>query len=385
MNFKRGTGGNKGWGSSPRPTAEDLPDWARDFQGPGWAATPNPEAVASKKQRKAVLYLVLMLAPLPVSLLSCVIALGAGSGSSTATTPVTVVTAPPATDWSPTRTDAEIAAQRWLRTGGVEAAGWAWRDSRTSLLPCFYNFPCEEHLFAVELEKATADGRDRVLLAITIDPATGSVAGVSMLDEDALEEEEQETEDGDEPEDPPDRARPVWSDSREEPESGLPAGHMDKIVAWASAWATRDTTALAELAGDATPTTDAELNAAAESIGVFALASRWWKLHPPGGVEVVSLVSAGLSGDLYIATVAFSLAEECSDIAADTTGGPPAPLCSECSTRSTAQNLCDGRLDMTADLLIEADRQHIYVLESSHVGGLDPDDPLPEADTGEGA
>ena len=363
------------WGLSPRPTAEDLPEWAKDFHGPGWAATPNPEAAASKQQLKARLLLGSILAALPVSLLSCIIAT---RSSSAPAQPETTRSA----EWSLARSEADLEAQRWLSAGGIKSSALTWRESRESLLPCTEGAMCEEHIFTALLDEGT-----RVLLVVTVDPVEGAIAGVHMLEEPQISESTPEELSEQQRDTQKPNKRPVWSDSRSKAvnEPVTMENLQQRIHTWASAWAKRDLRTLAELAGVTTGVgqnpNDTELGAPPSAAGAlesprprfdaFVLGNKWWRV-PLESVEVLSLVE-GPSPSMQLATAAFSLRRECTDGPVENDGGPRAPMCSECSTRSSAgQRLCDGSLDMAADLWIEASRTPVQVRGSAHVGGLDP-------------
>ena len=364
------------WGKSPRHGTQDLPEWTKDFQQSGWAATPNPEAGASKQEFRARLMLWLILASLPISLLSCVIALPRQESSAPGQSQISATAS---TEWSLARSEAQVEAYRWLRSGGLDPTALAWRESRASLLPCSDGVSCEVHFFTTLL----GDG-ERALLAVTVDPVTGIIAGVNITEEPEPEGEPDQQSDEDEPVGPP-----LWSDSMEDASDGKPLEDIEaRISEWASAWARRDLRDLAELAGGNTVSgqgpedagTDA--NSAdsdpsdpdAPQLDAFVLGDSWWVLNPAENVEVSSLVE-GPSPSMLLATATFSLVRECTvDSVADDSGGPRAPRCSECSTRVSAsqKRFCDGSLDITADLWIEASRPPVLVQGSAYVGGLDP-------------
>ena len=348
-----------------RPSADQLPEWVEDFHGEGWAAVPSPDSERSKAQRRARLWLGLVLVSLPVSLISCVsscVALVSGGSAGESPAP------PQPPPQAQAQAQAQLAAEKWLVDGGVTPASLAWQGFETSRLPCGPSEEaayCESHDFSVLLS-----GDMRVRLTVTVDPATGATAGVYMSDE---------------PLDQWGRAgsRPVWVTANPAVRGDLPPGHEEELSQWAAAWTANDQSALRYLAGQ-DPSRDSEHS---------TLGQDGWTTQ--GGVEVLSVLEAPAPraddtvNDYYLATVSFPVARACTvPIPGDQNAGPAILNCAECTTTAAEAGAeagdirtCDEALMVTADLRIKESDNRTIVLGSSRVGETGPEDPIPE--TGE--
>lgn len=398
------------WGQSPRSQPEDIPEWARQFQENDWRATPNPRAQASKQQRRARLLLRLILASLPVSLLSCLFSISRSSS------PPPVV--PVATDSSSgvpqAQTQAQIVAREWLHDGRLNAKTLIWQGFKQSALTCVEEAEeaegadvatttttilatdaaasrCEEHTFRAQL----ADNDRWMRITVTLHPRTGSVAGVHMLTEAP----------------PPDR-RPTWNGQPGyETPAPLPGNFPGVASDWAVAWTTNDQSVLRQLGGY-----EPEIGEIPPQYRWFGMPG-WLLVKPvetteretpdgqgsgatPGGdIEILAVLRGPSPADspagssLYLVTVQFTIALECltRSVVSDTReeegdpgGGYQIPRCAECpeldsagltaasgggstgrvgeqryepvdnETGGTVKSSCEGVLGMTVDLHVES-------------------------------
>lgn len=253
LTSKGGKGGL--WGRSPRLSPEEIPEWAREFQEQGWSAAPNPQAIQSKQQRRARMMLWLILASLPVSLLSCVIAITRSSSP-----PPVISETDDANRVPQAQIQAQIVAQDWLQSSGLRPETMIWQGFEESNLPCTprtaattaattaeeataavntdtittttpdpdTTIKCEEHTFRAHL----AQNNQWVKITVTLHPRDGTVAGVHILAEPQ-----------------PAIERPVWNrQPRYEEVAVLPSTFITTATDWITAWTTNDQKTLRDLA-----------------------------------------------------------------------------------------------------------------------------------------
>ena len=375
-NLKGGSTGGKesgaAWGKSPRPSADQLPEWAREFQGSEWAATPNPKASKSKRERRARLLMTLMLGSLPVSLLSCLMSVALRPSAAPVAPPTDQIAQPAAPTVSKGREQARIVAQQWLAEGGVSPRAVIWQDFKQSHLSCAAqdasagaSGKCEEHFFRVRID---GQSKEWMRLTVTINPLTGTEVGVHMLAEESVPADD----------------RPLWDrqqGSTAELESvriGLEEDFDEAVAGWAESW----TSGFTE-----------EDNLEGEEKPWFGL--NGWKVIPDS-VSRLSTLQIGATTS-YLVTVEFSVAQVCIDIddLESAGSGYNPPLCEEeCASTEDSDSgretqtgsyreidipgsgsvkVCDSLLDITSDLHMAVDdRSEVAVEEYGAVGTLEP-------------
>ena len=415
------------WGKSPRLSPDELPDWAQEFQGSGWAATPNPQAERSRQQRRVRLLMWLMVSALPVSLLSCLFSVAAGGGSSSSLSTGTGSEVADSSTTAPkAQARARFLAKQWLDGGGLEYEAVTWQGYSESFLPCAEQPPsgCETHIFKTRLvnwgwkpvseqpeggenvfrrlltvptdnkpnqlqetgtstwvqledgkwvEVGTWIGEEEVKngtwvrVAVTLDPLTGKAAGISMTVEDASGQNLS-------------NGQPAWEDNadfRGEDGESFEMAVKEKIREWAQAWTTGDQKALHGLHGhDATTLPD---EGSALSYPWFGLPG--WALSYPDYSDPDSPEEPPISGYYpnYLATAVFSIYQQCNN---DPLSPDGAISCGDCSVVINSQR-CDGDLGVIMDLKLEARLGQfggfeIVVKEYGAVGTLSPPEPVDE-------
>ena len=392
------------WNRQQRKTSIEIPDWTKEFQGADWIATPNPEALAPKKQRKARIVLGCILVSLPLSFLSCMFSLGAFTASNTEPPEPVIDTTP---DVSPeqyrTRAVAEIEARRWLKASNLQFTALAWQDHRDSSIDCYtatevstagqpdsVNKPCEIHTFfgAVDHEQA-------IRVEITINPDDNEVRG-HYIESRPL---------------PVQQLPEEWGQGSlkvtEDILAVLPDGFRQTITEFIQAWTTNDQDALRLIAGEVT-VTKGELE---EIVEQNAFGLQGWRIEGTAGssaedsaedaanLNLIQLIEErvekpeNFGGQHYLTTVAFSLVQECveesevNNLSIPTTGDETdtddlfvPPSCKSCVTTTPVEQAeqrgtCDGQLDITLDLIVAVDGLIITVIRSGPVGSFDEETP----------
>ena len=393
-------GENKSWGSSPTPSADELPEWTREFQSSDWTSTPNPRASKSRQQRRARLLMRLMLASLPLSLISCLVAMTGRSSSDP------VVQEDDTQDlqalFSRAHDQAQIVAEKWLAEGGVLPLSMIWQGFKPSHLTCEPQLEplpadeneadggvpaalgdpalgdpaalvrCEEHLFRAHIERRGREryGSEWVQVTVTINPLTGTAAGVHML-----LEESQLTQD-----------KPLWDKqpNRTKADLGFSDDYLGAAIeewasAWTAGWAPEQQKTLYELAGVEVGDIG-NLNRLGEKPW-FGLPG--WEVIP-GSVERLSQMVIAEGSESYLVTVGFDIAQRCTTHTEDPVDvvDYDSPRClDECpepeqdhrSFRDGGLEVCGSSLAMTADLHISIEEDTVKVVEYGAVGTLDPE------------
>ena len=235
------------WGNSPRPSASQMPEWTKEFQTADWVATPNPESLKARQQRKARLILGSILASLPLSLLSCLFALGNSGPEPPAPAPVVQTSVPVS------RVQAEIAAQRWLADAGLSETPLTWQATKTSRLPCYVRtwkepdsmleersetIQCEIHTF-----RGVVDEKIPMNLNVTFSSVDDRIIGIHM-------NTDKPPQDFFDPEFS--LAPQMWLKRHERQklpaEEQLPDKYEEEIFKWARAWAENNQKMLIDLA-----------------------------------------------------------------------------------------------------------------------------------------
>lgn len=401
------------WNRQQRKTNFEIPEWTKEFQGADWIATPNPEALAPKKQRKARIVLGCILVSLPFSFLSCMFSLGAFTASGNTPEPVVDTTPDVSPEQYRTRAVAEIEARRWLKASNLQFTALAWQDHRdASIGGCYTDNeenaagqivlvpkPCEIHTFfgAIDHEQA-------IRVEITINPATNYVVG-HYVDSMPL----------------PVQWLPAERQQARESDdilAVLPDGFIPKITEFIQAWTYNDQDALRLIANEQTITRDG--SEVAEEVDQDALGLQGWRIKGTAGsnaatagsstaadidasegsaedaapLDVIQFIKArttpdDFAGNQYLTTVAFGLVQECveesevNNLSIPTTGDETdadalftPPSCKSCVTitpleQAEQRGTCDGQLDITLDLVVNVENQAVDVIRSGPAGYFD--------------
>lgn len=305
------------------PIKSQQPGWVDKYsKGTDWAAVRNPGLQDIKERRNAKIKLWLLMSAVPISVMSCTIAL-LGSDQSA---PVVLAPQEPSG-----KAIAEKAIAKWVTDSGFQPSQIVWEQWRGTAMPCG-NTRCEIHTFLALISNGVIS--EQVRLELTLNPVTGAVSGISMT---AAEDSAGDTTNSS-----------AWSDTYVAA-GVLPADFGSTREEWAQAWAANDQPKLRRIAN--TPGVHPALNLPG------------WEYRPRSAVTVGQPVGGP---EIFYVTTDLTLIPE-----------PP----EECQTPQPGLPVpqhCGSSLTLRMNLTVISQEGLVYIQGAAPVGDLKVSD-IPES------